>query len=187
MVREQHEPVCCRLNVLSTVHTEGPLSPLTQAHNHDPGQTWDPVIDWQMMSRNVKGFMSLFHSDKPVVVKVHGFCVAGGTDMALCADFLVIEDTARIGYPPARVWGTPTTAMWVARLGVEKAKRMLLTGDLITGRQAHDWCVTYFYQSLFVFTWFTGDWRSSAPQRTSWTRPLTPCCSVSRSCPSTSW
>ena len=65
-----------------------------------------------MMSRNVRGFMSLFHSDKPVVCKVHGFCVAGGTDLALCSDLLVIEDNAKIGYPPARVWGSPTTAMW---------------------------------------------------------------------------
>ena len=60
-----------------------------------------------MMSRNLRGFMSLFHSDKPVVCKVHGFCVAGGTDMALCSDLLVIADDARIGYPPARVWGVP--------------------------------------------------------------------------------
>ena len=72
-----------------------------------------------MMSRNVRGFMSLFHSDKPVVCKVHGFCVAGGTDMALCSDLLVIEDDAKIGYPPARVWGSPTTA----RLGVPDRDR----------------------------------------------------------------
>ena len=71
--------------------------------NHDPDEAWDPVVDWQMMSRNLRGFMSLFHSDKPVVCKVHGFCVAGGTDLALCADLLVIADDARIGYPPARV------------------------------------------------------------------------------------
>ena len=58
-----------------------------------------------MMSRNLRGFMSLFHSDKPVVCKVHGFCVAGGTDMALCSDLLVIAADARIGYPPARAWG----------------------------------------------------------------------------------
>jgi enoyl-CoA hydratase len=83
--------------------------------------------------------MALFHSDKPVVCKVHGFCVAGGTDMALCSDLLVIEDTARIGYPPARVWGVPTTAMWAHRIGVERAKRLLFTGDCLTGRQAVDW------------------------------------------------
>jgi enoyl-CoA hydratase len=107
--------------------------------NHDPREVWDPVLDWQMMSRNVRGFMSLFRSEKPVVCKVHGFCVAGGTDLALCADLLVIAEDARIGYPPARVWGSPTTALWAHRLGAQRAKRLLFTGDLIFGRQALDW------------------------------------------------
>jgi len=107
--------------------------------NHDPSRPWDPTIDYAMMSRNVRGFMSLFNADKPVVCKVHGFCVAGGTDMALCSDLLVIADDARIGYPPARVWGVPTTALWAHRIGPEKAKRLLFTGDLITGAQARDW------------------------------------------------
>jgi enoyl-CoA hydratase len=92
-----------------------------------------------MMSRNVRGFMSLFHSEKPVVVKVHGYCVAGGTDMALCSDLIVAEDKAKIGYPPARVWGSPTTAMWAYRLGPARAKRLLLTGDSISGEQAEEW------------------------------------------------
>ena len=109
------------------------------AANHDPSRTWDPVVDWQMMSRNLRGFMSLFHSDKPVVCKVHGFCVAGGTDMALCSDLLVIADDARIGYPPARVWGVPTSALWAFRIGDQRAKRMLFTGDLISGAQALEW------------------------------------------------
>src|SRR5882672_2724856 len=116
-----------------------PLDPEIQRENHDPGTTWDPVIDYQMMSRNVRGFMSLFHSEKPVVCKVQGFCVAGGTDMALCADLLVIEDNAKIGYSPARVWGVPTTALWVHRIGAQKAKRLLFTGDLISGKQACEW------------------------------------------------
>jgi enoyl-CoA hydratase len=107
--------------------------------NHDPAEVWDPVFDWQMMSRNVRAFMSLFHSDKPVLCKVHGFCVAGGTDLALCSDLLVIAEDARIGYPPARVWGSPTTALWAHRLGAQRAKRLLFTGDLIDGRQALDW------------------------------------------------
>ncbi len=107
--------------------------------NHDPNEVWDPVLDWQFMSRNVRGFMSLFHSDKPVVCKVHGFCVAGGTDMALCSDLLVIADDARIGYPPARVWGVPTSALWAFRVGDQRAKRLLFTGDLIDGRTAHEW------------------------------------------------
>jgi enoyl-CoA hydratase len=116
-----------------------PLDPQTVALNHDPHQVWDPVVDYQMMSRNVRGFMSLFFADKPVVCKVHGFCVAGGADMALCSDLLVIAEDAKIGYPPARVWGTPTTNLWVFRIGVEKAKRLLFTGDCLDGKQAHEW------------------------------------------------
>jgi len=116
-----------------------PLDPAVQRANHDPSQTWDPMVDYQMMARNVRGFMSLFHSEKPVVCKVHGFCVAGGTDLALCSDLLVIEDVAKIGYPPARVWGVPTTALWVHRIGLEKAKRLLFTGDCLSGREAVEW------------------------------------------------
>ncbi len=116
-----------------------PLDPAVIARNHDPGATWDPTVDFAMMSRNVRGFMSLFHGDKPVVCKVHGFCVAGGTDLALCSDLLVIEDDAKIGYPPARVWGVPTTALWVHRIGLEKAKRLLFTGDCLSGREAVAW------------------------------------------------
>ncbi|MGZ5376141.1 MAG: crotonase/enoyl-CoA hydratase family protein [Solirubrobacterales bacterium] len=116
-----------------------PLNPLVQARNHDPSGTWDPVVDFQMMSRNVRGFMSLFHSEKPVLCKVHGYCVAGGTDMALCSDLLVVEDEAKIGYPPARVWGVPTTALWAYRVGPARAKRLLLTGDSIDGTTAVEW------------------------------------------------
>ena len=116
-----------------------PLDPAVQSANHDPAKVWDPMLDYAMMSRNVRGFMSLFHSDKPVVCKVHGFCVAGGTDMALLSDLLVIEDKAKIGYPPARVWGVPTTALWAHRIGAEKAKRLLFTGDCLSGTEAVSW------------------------------------------------
>jgi enoyl-CoA hydratase len=116
-----------------------PLDPMVQARNHDPEGTWDPVLDYQMMSRNLRGFMSLFDSDKPTVTKIHGYCVAGGTDMALCSDLIVIEDVAKIGYPPARVWGVPTSALWAFRIGPARAKRLLLTGDSIDGTTAVDW------------------------------------------------
>jgi enoyl-CoA hydratase/carnithine racemase len=116
-----------------------PLDPAVMAANHDPARPWDPVVDFQMMSRCVRGFMSLFHGEKPVVCKVHGYCLAGGTDMALCADLLIVEDAAKIGYPPARVWGVPTTALWAHRLGPEKAKRLLFTGDSLTGTEAVAW------------------------------------------------
>jgi enoyl-CoA hydratase len=116
-----------------------PLDPMRIAANHDPGATWDPMVDYAMMGRNVAGFMSLFHCGKPVVCKVHGFCVAGGTDMALCSDLLVIAQDAKIGYPPARVWGSPTTALWAHRIGTQRAKRLLFTGDSLSGREALEW------------------------------------------------
>src|SRR4051812_27022601 len=116
-----------------------PLDPATIGANHMPESNWDPVTDFQFMWRNVRGFMSLFHSEKPVLCKVHGYCVAGGTDMALCSDLLVIADDAKIGYPPARVWGSPTTAMWASRVGPMRAKRLLLTGDSLTGTEAAEW------------------------------------------------
>ena len=115
------------------------LDPMVIARNHNPSEIWDPMVDYQMMSRNVRGFMSLFHANKPVVCKVHGFCVAGGTDMALCSDLLIIEEDAKIGYPPARVWGSPTTSVWAFRIGIEKAKRLLFTGDCLNGKEAVQW------------------------------------------------
>jgi enoyl-CoA hydratase len=99
---------------------------------------WDPIRDYAFMWRNTQHFMSLFRALKPVVAKVHGFAVAGGSDIALCSDLVFMAEDAQIGYMPARVWGCPTTAMWVYRLGPEKAKRMLFTGDKITGREAEE-------------------------------------------------
>ncbi len=116
-----------------------PLDPAVFVDNHDPERTWDPMVDYAMMRRNLRGFMALYHSDKPVVCKVHGYCVAGGTDMALCSDLLVIADDAKIGYPPARVWGVPTSALWAARVGAQRAKRLLFTGDCLSGKEAVEW------------------------------------------------
>jgi enoyl-CoA hydratase len=116
-----------------------PLDPLVIASNHNPAEAWDPMVDYAMMTRNVRTFMALFHCTKPVICKVHGFCVAGGTDLALCSDLLVIAADAKIGYPPARVWGSPTTAMWAYRLGPQRAKRLLFTGDSLSGAEAEEW------------------------------------------------
>ena len=99
---------------------------------------WDPMQDYQFMWANTQHWMAMFRALKPVICKVHGFAVAGGSDIALCADLIIMSDTAKIGYMPTRVWGCPTTAMWVYRLGPEKAKRMMFTGDKITGREAAD-------------------------------------------------
>lgn len=97
---------------------------------------WDPMRDYAFMARNTELFMSLWRSHKPVICKVQGFAVAGGSDIALCCDCIVMAENARIGYMPARVWGCPTTAMWVYRLGPEQTKRMLFTGDTIDGTEA---------------------------------------------------
>jgi enoyl-CoA hydratase/carnithine racemase len=99
---------------------------------------WDPIKDYRFMWQNTQHFMSLWRAAKPAICKVHGFAVAGGSDIALCADLTIMAEDAQIGYMPARVWGCPTTAMWVYRLGAERAKRMLFTGDKISGREAAD-------------------------------------------------
>ena len=104
---------------------------------------WDPMKDFAFMSRNTELFMSLWRSHRPVVCKVHGYAVAGGSDIALCSDIIVMAEDAQIGYMPVRVWGCPTTAMWVYRLGPERAKRMLFTGDKISGREAADMGLVY--------------------------------------------
>ncbi len=103
------------------------------------GEVWDPIRDYRMMRANTDSFFSLWRSLKPTIAKVHGYAVAGGSDIALSCDLVVMAEDARIGYMPARVWGCPTTAMWVYRLGAERAKRMLLTGDTIDGIQAREW------------------------------------------------
>lgn len=99
---------------------------------------WDPMLDYRMMRRWTDDFMRLWRCHTPTIAKVHGYAVAGGSDIALCCDLVVMAEDAKIGYPPARVWGCPTTAMWVYRIGAERAKRMLFTGDLIDGRAAAD-------------------------------------------------
>jgi enoyl-CoA hydratase len=106
---------------------------------HDASGPWDPAADYRLMSRYVDSYMALWRSPKPVVAQVHGVCVGGGSDLALCSDLIVCAEDARIGYPPARVWGSPTTAMWFHRLGLERAKRLLLTGDPMDGTTAAEW------------------------------------------------
>lgn len=108
----------------------------TQRNSVTQDMPWDPMKDYAFMMRNTELFMSLWRSHKPALCKVHGHAVAGGSDIALCCDLVVMAEDARIGYMPARVWGCPTTAMWVYRLGAEQAKRMLFTGDKIDGVEA---------------------------------------------------
>ncbi len=113
------------------------MAPAVEAQAQERrGGVWDPVDDYLRLSRNVAAFMSLWHSPKPTIAQVHGWCVGGGTDLALCCDLIFMADDAHLGYPPARIWGTPTTMMWVYRLGLEHAKRYMLTGDPIDGPTA---------------------------------------------------
>lgn len=100
---------------------------------------WDPMVDYAYMKRNTEDFMTLWKSAKPTIAKVHGAAAAGGSDIALCCDLLVMAEDARIGYMPTRVWGCPTTAMWTFRLGAMRAKQMMFTGDLIDGKKAAEW------------------------------------------------
>jgi enoyl-CoA hydratase len=92
-----------------------------------PG-AWDPVRDLQFMGHNVRRFMKIWECPKPVMAQIEGWALGGATDMALCCDQLFMADDAVIGYPPSRIFGTPTTMLWIYRLGLERAKQYLLTG-----------------------------------------------------------
>ncbi|MBV6476716.1 MAG: crotonase/enoyl-CoA hydratase family protein [Rhodocyclaceae bacterium] len=122
------------------------LKAFAETAGENPGvqsMPWDPMVDYRFMKQCTDDFFSLWRSYKPVICKVHGYAVAGGSDIALCADIVIMAEDAKIGYPPARVWGCPTTAMWVFRIGAERAKRMLLTGDLVDGRKAKEMGLVY--------------------------------------------
>ncbi len=112
------------------------MAPQAEADAQERTGGWDPITDFRGMSEFVRSFMSLWESRKPVIAQVHGWCVGGGTDMALCSDLIFMAEDAHIGYPPARIWGTPTTCMWVYRLGLEHAKRVMLTGEPLSGVEA---------------------------------------------------
>ncbi len=128
---------CSGYDLIDFAEREGE-QPGSQLGTEAAGGAWDPMTDYYGMKKNTEYFMSLWRSYKPTIARVHGPAVAGGSDIALCCDIAIMADEAVIGYPPARVWGCPTTAMWVYRLGAEKAKRMLLTGDLVSGQEARE-------------------------------------------------
>ena len=119
------------------------LAEFAEQHVDHPCQQekhpWDPMVDYAQMKRYTEDFMSLWRSAKPTIAKVHGAAVAGGSDIALCCDLLVMAEDARIGYMPTRVWGCPTTAMWTFRLGPARAKQLMFTGDVLDGRTAAAW------------------------------------------------
>jgi len=99
-------------------------------------RAWDSVADYRGMGTFVNTYLKLWYAAKPTVAAVNGWCIGGGTDMVLCTDMIIAGEGAKLGYPPSRVWGTPTTAMWVYRMGLERAKRYLLTGDEISAPEA---------------------------------------------------
>jgi enoyl-CoA hydratase/carnithine racemase len=109
-----------------------------QAAEEESGRTWDSVHDMAAIGSFVDVYMKLWYCRKPTIAAVQGWCIGGGTDMVLCADLILAAESASFGYPPARVWGTPTTAMWVYRLGFQQAKRWLFTGDEIRAQTAHE-------------------------------------------------
>ncbi|MED5220981.1 MAG: crotonase/enoyl-CoA hydratase family protein [Actinomycetota bacterium] len=97
---------------------------------------WDPVRDYQFMGNNVRRFMKVWECPKPVIGEIRGWAVGGATDLILCADLLYMSSDAHIGYAPSRIFGTPTTMLWVYRLGLEHAKQFLLTGRAIDAETA---------------------------------------------------
>ncbi len=98
---------------------------------------WDPVRDYQFMGNNVRRFMKIWECPKPVLGEVKGWAIGGATDLVLCCDMLFMASNAHIGYAPSRIYGTPTTMMWVYRLGLEHAKQFLLTGRAIDAETAY--------------------------------------------------
>jgi len=115
---------------------EEDTNPVAYGAGEPRKRIWDSVADMRMMGRFVETYMKLWYASKPTIAAVQGWCIGGGTDMVLCADIVIAGAGARFGYPPSRVWGTPTTAMWVYRMGLERAKRYLLTGDEIPAPEA---------------------------------------------------
>ena len=108
----------------------------TERQSAGAAPVWDSVQDMGMIGKYVETYMKLWYAKKPTIAAVQGWCIGGGTDMVLCSDMIIAADDATFGYPPSRVWGTPTTAMWVYRMGLEKAKRYMLTGDEIPAKTA---------------------------------------------------
>jgi enoyl-CoA hydratase len=102
--------------------------------------SWDPGKDFAIATSASQGavprFMSLWRSPKPVIAQVHGWCVGGGSDMALCADLVIASEDARIGTPYSRMWGCYLSGMWLYRLGLTRAKEFALTGRPVSGAEA---------------------------------------------------
>lgn len=107
-----------------------------QANEQQQTRIWDSAADLQMMNRFVDVYQRLWYMSKPSLAAVQGWCICGGTDLVLWSDLIVAADNAVFGYPTSRVWGVPTTPMWVHRIGFQQAKRYLFTGDELPAAKA---------------------------------------------------
>lgn len=136
VVRGDGPAFCAGYNIDWGVEFEDQFQHPSESDNGK--NVWDSVQDLKMMEEFVDTYMRLWESDKPTIAAVDGWCVGGGMDLVLCADFIIASQNASFGYPPSRVWGVPTTAMWVYRLGLQTAKRYLLTGDEISADKAEE-------------------------------------------------
>lgn len=103
---------------------------------------WDPGKDFAFVSARATAptqkFMAIWRASKPVIAQVHGWCVGGASDYALCADLVIASDDAVIGTPYSRMWGAYLSGMWLYRMSFAKAKWHSLTGEPLTGREAAD-------------------------------------------------
>jgi enoyl-CoA hydratase len=101
---------------------------------------WDPGKDFAWATSPLvaptQQFMSMWRTPKPVIAQVHGWCLGGGSETALCADIVIASDDARIGTPYARMWGCHLSGMWIFRLGLTRAKEYALTGRPVSGTEA---------------------------------------------------
>ncbi len=134
LLRAKGSAFCAGYNLDWAVDVEGDMEHPSRSQEQE--EVWDSIQDLKVMEEFVDAYMRLWHSDKPTIAAVQGWCVGGGMDLVLCSDFILASEDASFGYPPSRVWGIPTTAMWVYRLGLQTAKRYLFTGDEIPGEKA---------------------------------------------------
>ena len=118
--------------------TAGPWANPYRANSPEGREgAWDPVVDYHFMGNNVRRFMKIWDCPKPVLGEIKGWAIGGATDLVLCCDLLFMAEDAHIGYAPSRIFGTPTTMLWIYRLGLEHTKQFLLTGRAIDAATAH--------------------------------------------------
>ena len=124
---------CAGYDITPGINQKASATPRRGGGIYDNTTTDDDI--WRL-ERSQRLRMALFDMHKPVIAQVHGNCIAGGTDIALLSDMVITADTARFGFPPARDLGSLPNQMWLYNTGPQWAKRLLMTGDTVTGREA---------------------------------------------------